>query len=157
MLTEPTLEPGQTQEVLLRLIEGHSEMARHSEDQRATMTNFLVTIAAALVAFVSQQQFAPSTRIVSAIIIVIGVFGLLASLKYAQHFHLHYSLIKRFQQRLNEVTPEVHYADIRAQAINHNQERYPIMRRRIAVITLWLFLHGAICVIGVVSLILSFI
>jgi len=149
------MDDAPTLEVLLRLMESRTGLARHAEDQRATMTNFLVTISGVLVAFVAQQRFSPPTLVISILIVILGLFGVFASLKYAQHFHLHYSASKFYQQRLQLLSPSADIFNVSAQASERNMERYPFMRKRLSVVYLWLFLHGSICVIGVVCVVLN--
>jgi len=144
-----------TIEALLRLIENGAHMARHVEEQRATMTNFLITISGLLVAVVAQQRFAPSTLVISLLIVALGLFGISASLKYAQHFHYHYSLSKFYQHRLHQLVPEANILKVKSQAIERNMQNYPFLRKRLSIVYMWLFLHGSICIIGIACIVLN--
>lgn len=155
MIDDEMMENAPILEVLIRLMESHVAMARHAEDQRATMTNFLFTISGILIAFIVQQRFSPATLIISILIIVLGLFGVFASVKYAQHFHLHYAAGKFFEQRLHLLVPEAGILEGKAQSREQNSKRYPFMRKRISVVAFWLFLHSSICVIGIASVILT--
>lgn len=144
-----------TIETLLRLIEDAKTMARHVEEQRATMTNFLITISGLLVAVVAQQRFAPSTLIISLLIVALGLFGISVSFKYAQHFHYHYSLSKFYQERLHQLTPDAQIMEVKSKAIEKNLQNYPVLRKRLSIVYMWLFLHGSICVIGIACIVLN--
>ena len=136
-------------EVLVKAFEESMTSARQAEDQRATITNFLVTIAAALLAFIVQKDFSPATLALSLFIIAIGLFGMLASIKFAQHYHVHWTRADLFQKRLDELCPEAQLETIRNKGSETNQSRYPILRRRIPILYLWLILHTTIAVLGI--------
>jgi hypothetical protein len=65
--------------VLLKMYETRYMLAKQAEDQRATMSNFLITIAAVMFAFISQQGFSKKTILISLLKIFLGFFGLFMS------------------------------------------------------------------------------
>jgi hypothetical protein len=129
-------------------------LARQAEDQRVSMTNFLVTIAAAILAFIVQRGFGAETLLLSLFVSLLGLFGLLSSVKFTQHYHRHYTEAKFIRQRLNELCPEGMIENISYRAAESNQKHYPTLGRKIRIVILWTFLHGSIFVIGIGCMIL---
>ena len=63
-----------------------ADWQRHNEVQRASLSNIMLVISAALIAF-SQRD--PSSRTIPLFLIVIGVFGVIAVSKYWERFMYH--------------------------------------------------------------------
>ncbi|MGV0029413.1 hypothetical protein [Phormidesmis priestleyi] len=59
-------------EVLLKMYEIKYMLANQAEDQRAAMSNFLITITAATFAFISQQGSSHKTILMSLLTIFLG-------------------------------------------------------------------------------------
>lgn len=56
-------------DILLKMFEESYALARQAEDQRATMSNYLITVSAVLFAFVTQQGFTPNVIPISILIV----------------------------------------------------------------------------------------
>ncbi len=136
-------------EVLLKSIEESMVSARQAEAQRATITNYIVTISAALLAFVVQQRFLISTLPASLFIGLIGLFGILSSMKFGQHYHIHWVRVYLFQKRLDELCPEARLEAIRKESYEMNHQLFPITGKRIKIIHLWSALHISIISLGI--------
>ena len=143
-----------TIEVLLKAFEESHNLARQAEDQRATMSNFLITIAAVMFAFIAQQGFARSVIPVSLFMLFLGLFGLFMSAKYGQHYHRHYARIRLIRKRIAELCPETHIQEIENESSDENRRRHPFLKKR-PILYVWLMLHSAICLLGIFSTILA--
>ena len=142
-------------DVLLKMFEESYALARQAEDQRATMSNYLITVSAVLFAFITQQGFTPNVIPISLLIVFLGIFGLFMSAKYAQHYNRHYSRSKLIRNRLSELCPGTQLQEIEKEASNKNRQRYPFMAQRMPILYIWLALHAAICLIGILSTVLA--
>jgi hypothetical protein len=67
----------------------HREQLRQSENQRAMLTNYILVIVAAISGFVVQQHFEPRALPLSALIIIIGFYGAVATAKYHERADYH--------------------------------------------------------------------
>lgn len=83
-----------------------NEWERHNEDQRAHLSNILLVISAALIALLPKDHPIswhdwPTT----AILIVIGVFGILAVIKYWERFNYHLRIELAYRTILDSYFP----------------------------------------------------
>jgi hypothetical protein len=60
------------------------EENRHLENLRERVTILVITLASAIIGFVVQQKFASETRIFNVIVILLGLFGFIMTLKIFQ-------------------------------------------------------------------------
>ncbi len=142
-------------EVLLKALEESYALARQAEDQRATMSNFLISIAAVMFAFIAQQGFSRNVVPVSLLMIFLGLFGLLMSAKYNQHYHRNYVRIRLIRKRIAELCPETRIEKIEQESSEQNRRRHPFLKQRIGTLSIWLVLHSAICLLGILSTIFA--
>lgn len=143
-------------EVLLKLYETKFMLAKQAEDQRAVMSNFLITIAAVMFAFISQQDFARKTIIISLFTIMLGVFGLFMSAKYGQHYQKNYWEAMFLREQISQLCPTANLSEIDQASRKLNHGRNPVLAK-IPTVYLWNILHGAICLIGVLCILISLI
>lgn len=142
-------------EVLLKSFGESFSEARQVENQRTSMSNFLIIITAAIFAFVSSQGFSYNTIPISILMILLGVFGFFMSAKYAQRFHRNYTTVRLIRKRINELCPESQILEIETKSSGENELRYPFLKKRIPILYLWLGLHLVICFMGVLSVIIA--
>lgn len=126
----------------------HRQQLRQSEDQRATMTNFLLVITAGLSGLVIQQKFANTTIPLGVLITLIGLYGALISAKYHERANYHLAqarALTRTLKDLNVLTDDPHIDQLR-------QRHYAAFPRlhRIRLHWLWTGLHLTIAGYGIV-------
>src|SRR5690242_554951 len=78
----------------------HRDQLRQSENQRAVLTNYMLIIVAALSGFIVQQQLKPATLPLSALIIMIGIFGAITVAKYHERAVYHMSQARALTRAL---------------------------------------------------------
>jgi len=78
-------------EVLLKTIDRHWAQAKQSEDQRASMTNYLLTIYGASQAYIIQKDFNKPSLIIAFIIIILAIYGGKALIKKLDKAALSYN------------------------------------------------------------------
>jgi hypothetical protein len=124
----------------------HREQLRQSENQRATMTNFILVITAGLSGLVIQQKLATTTLPLSILIVLIGLYGALTAAKYHERAAYHLSQARALTDTLK---------DMKVLAANANLDRnrqlhydaYPRLHR-VRLHWLWTGLHLAVAVYG---------
>lgn len=161
-ISQPNLEvsdlqepgPQLTLEVLLKMYETRYMLAKQAEDQRATMSNFLITIAAVMFAFISQQGFSKKTIVISVLTVFLGLFGLFMSAKYAQHYVKNYKVAQAIRNRISLLCPAAKLREIENQALDEIAYRNPFFSK-VPTLYLWSALHISICLIGGVCILLA--
>ncbi len=155
---QETSEPDKklTVEVLLKMYETRYILAKQAEDQRATMSNFLITIAAVMFAFISQQGFSKRTILISLLTIFLGLFGLFMSAKYSQHYLKNDRIARSIRNRISQLCPEAELPEIEHKALDESAYRNPFFSK-IPTLYLWSTLHISICLIGGLCILLALI
>ena len=131
----------------------HREQLRQSETQRATMTNFVLVVVAALSALIVQQKFVLATLPLSALVCLLGTYGLLAAAKYYERAAYHLSQARALTSTLVDIGalgPEELLDS--ARTLHHAQFRRLV---RIRLHTLWLVLHGLVITYGIALLVIT--
>ncbi|MBD2090854.1 hypothetical protein H6F67_13440 [Microcoleus sp. FACHB-1515] len=141
-------------EVLLKMYETRYMLAKQAEDQRATMSNFLITIAAVMFAFISQQGFSRKTIIISFLTILLGLFGLFMSAKYSQHYIKNDRVARSIRNRISQLCPEAQLREIEHKALDESAQQ-SLFFSKVPTLYLWSTLHVSICLIGALCILLA--
>jgi hypothetical protein len=136
-------------DVLLRLYEEQRRQARHSEDQRATISNIVLIVASAILGFVSQNGLVPTTLPLTVLLIAIGLYGAVASEKLYERFRFHANRSSYLRKQIDKLNPKASCLKIFNEADDTHRKEYPVLLK-IRVHMIWLWLHIAIAVAGIV-------
>jgi len=134
-------------DVLIKLYEEQWTQVRHLENQRATVTNLIVIIASAILGFIVQQGLSIEILPVSLLLIVLGVYGALASEKYYERIILCIKRSTVFRDQIDKIHPKMNLAQIMKDYSLQHKERFPRLSK-ISLRSLWFFLHLAIALGG---------
>jgi hypothetical protein len=129
-------------------------LAKQAEDQRATMSNFLITIAAVMSAFISQQGFSKKTILISLLTIFLGFFGLFILIKYAEHYLKNDRVARSIRDRTTQLCPEAQLREIEHKALDEIVNRHPFFSK-FSPLYLWSALHIAICLVRGLCILLA--
>jgi ribosomal 50S subunit-associated protein YjgA (DUF615 family) len=131
----------------------HRDQLRQSETQRALLTNYLLVIAAALSALISQQKFAMATLPLSALITAVGLYGALATAKYHERADYHLRQARALTKALKAMgaLPDEQLLDDSRQ--DHNR-RYPRLHK-LRLHRLWTGLHLGIAAFGLALIVIT--
>jgi hypothetical protein len=125
----------------------HRQQLRQSENQRATLTNYILVIVAAITGFIVQQGMKVGTIPLSVFIMAMGGYGAIAVAKYHERATYHLSQARALTQTLVDIgalpdnktkldaTRQTHYAKYR-------------LLRRVRLHSLWTGLHIGIALYG---------
>ncbi|WP_224392950.1 hypothetical protein, partial [Pseudonocardia sp. ICBG1293] len=130
----------------------HREQFRQSETQRATLTNVLFVITAALSAVIAQQKFSQSMIAICVFIIVLGLFGALAVSKYHERARYHLMQARALTAALSRnglLTERAHLDDQR----DRHYAEFPTISR-VRLHRLWVSLHIVISAYGAALLVI---
>ncbi|MEU8240145.1 hypothetical protein AB0C07_18015 [Actinoplanes missouriensis] len=136
----------ESSDVVLAYWNEHRQQLRQSETQRATMTNFVLVITAALSGLIIQQRFTAATISLGILITVFGLFGAVIATKYHERAAYHLSQARALTTTLKEInvlpdTPTI------VEFRHTHYDAYPIMHR-IRLHWLWTGLNLAIALYG---------
>jgi uncharacterized protein YneF (UPF0154 family) len=129
-------------------------LAKQAEDQRGTLSDFLITIAAVMFAFISQQGFSKKTILISLLTIFLAFLGLFMSTKYAQHYLKNDRAARSIRARIAQLCPEAQLREIEHEVLKEIANRYPFFSK-LPTLYLWFALHIAICLIGGLCILLA--
>jgi hypothetical protein len=136
-------------DVLLKVYDEQRAQARQSEDQRATITNIVLVIASIILGFVSQNGFVFGSLPLMFLLIIIGLYGAIASEKLYERFQFHRIRSSFIRKRLDELSSKAYVLKLLNDADNAHQKEFPRLSR-LRLHHLWLSLHIAITITGIV-------
>ncbi|MFD0684013.1 hypothetical protein [Actinomadura fibrosa] len=136
-------------DVLLKHWEDQRAKFRHSEDQRATLTNMILVISSLGFGLIGQRGLRDSMLAVTVPLVVIGAYGALATAKLAERATMHNRQGREFSDRLDELLPDLRLKQTYAAARSGHNARYGRLAR-LRVRHLWVGLHSGIAVAGLV-------
>jgi hypothetical protein len=140
----------ETTDVLLKLVQEQWTQARQSEEQRATMTNFLLVLAAAILGFVVDKGLTRELWPLTGLLALLGIFGAVASSKYYERFRFHMEISYRLEERLEQLHLDLNYKALFHSVDLEQRSKFPIMFP-LRLNKLWLCLHLSIALIGLIS------
>ena len=140
-------------DVLLKFCEGCWEDMRHIEEQRATITNIIITVSAVIVGFIGQQGFQQNMIPIALFLIAMGVCGAVMVEKlYERHQFLQMRLNKWYE-KIDEINQSSELLLRRTVADEMHDGRFPILTK-MQLHVLWMSIHIAISLFGVFVLFL---
>jgi len=141
-------------DVLLKFCEEQYIWCRHSESERSTMTNFIITIAAALVAFIGYVGFDIKVIPSGFFLLVLGIYGTLMTLKYHERFRLHLRLAGEWANKIDEICPNANLNSLTKKAFQEHRKKYSKLSE-IKLSKLWVFIHILISLLGLAFIIIG--
>jgi hypothetical protein len=138
--------------ILLEEYKNQNEWQRHNENQRAQLASILLAISAALVTLLPKDK--PLTRDdwpIPALLTIIGVFGILAVMKYWERFVYHVRLERAHRKVLDSYFENHLLIKTREDAIEkHNKGWRPLFKdRHLMQHWLWEGVFALITLLGI--------
>jgi hypothetical protein len=140
----------ETTEILVHIMEQQLSQAKQSEDQRANITNTIVLIAAAIQGGLTQTGFTKNALPLTIILIVIGVFGIVATVKLYERFRYHYEVTRQVRQKLETLVPDTAIRACMDAAWQEHKKKHPVTATKIRLYAIWSALHILIVVLGII-------
>jgi hypothetical protein len=125
------------------------EENRHLENLRERVTILVITLASAIIGFIVQQKFAAETKIFNFIVILLGVFGFIMTLKIFQIHQKGQRRLDKWYEYLNSycgTNPQI--LTLRNQADNENKSEFSVVSK-IRHNYFWTILNISVALIGV--------
>jgi len=128
--------------------------AKQSEDQRATLTNIILGVASAVTVLIAQKGLAKDTLPLSVLLIVLGIYGAVASEKLYERHQMHSTRASVYRERIDELHPNAQLLVRRSEAFKRHDPNFPKLSK-IRLHYLWLTLHSLIALAGLILTIIS--
>lgn len=141
-------------EVLLRFAGEYWEEIRHIEGQRATIANLVMIIASASVGLMSQKGFDASRPSLAALVILSGLYGIMTTAKLHERYRFLQKRLDVFYDKIDQLAPQAEFKRLLLLAGEEHVKQFPGLSR-LPLYRLWLILHLAVMIIGIVSLIIG--
>lgn len=122
------------------------QQLRQSEDQRSSMTNYLLVITAGLSGLMAQQKYSTTTIPLAILIVIIGVYGAVASAKYHERANYHLSQARALTKDLQTMGTLPATSTVQTYRTGH-YAKYPLLSR-VRLHWLWTGLHLAVAAYG---------
>lgn len=145
-------------DVLLKFAQVEIDYAKHHETQRERMTSLILVITGFGVASVGWDKQANSSDLpVGVLLIVLGIFGIIFSLKHYAHYKLHYARYRSYRRAIDEEfePPFLLQLKDRGDEYSKREMRYPFTER-IPLHQLWAFLPALSAFVGISIIVLAF-
>jgi type IV secretory pathway TrbF-like protein len=144
-------EPAET---VLAYWNEHRQQMRQSENQRAALTNYILVIVAALSGFIVQQGLRTGTVPLSALIVVIGLYGAVTSAKYHERADYHLSQARALTELLTDLGALPDNKAVVDGVREAHRVKYRVLNR-IRLHGLWTGLHVGIALYGAALLVVG--
>jgi len=112
-------------EVLLKFFDEDWRQVRQSEDQRTAFSNIVLLIASAVFGFLTQDGLTHKALPLTILLIVLGIFGGIASEKLYERSKLHMELAWAWRRRLYELHPDIQLDRLTDEAEEIHRKRFP--------------------------------
>lgn len=140
-------------DVLLFFCNEYWEEIRHTENQRATLTNLIILIASAVLGLFVQWGLSKAFIPLAILLILLGLYGAAITLKLYERYNFLQNRLYLFYNKINDLHPNAEFLKLRADADAKHKEQFPKLSR-MRVHQLWLTIHAAISIAGIVITIL---
>jgi hypothetical protein len=136
-------------DVLLKLCEEQWTQCRQLETQRSTVTHFVITVTAAILAFISHKGFVPVSLPLGAFLMFLGLYGAIASEKIYERWQFTGNRALYWCKRINELKPNAHLLELQDFA----DKQYHHILQHIRLHWLWVSLHISVALIGLACIV----
>jgi hypothetical protein len=134
----------------------HLTHGRHHEVQRTNLGSILVAISAGILAFIANKDVLLDKRPLIYLLIFIGFFGALFTLKLSERARFHLDLAGRYRKKLdNFTTAEYNITKIREDFIEDSNYQLKFFKD-IRLYLFWMAIYFVIIIIGISLLVQSF-
>jgi hypothetical protein len=136
-----------TIDVLIHFSEENWTQFRQHENERATISNLIIIIAAAISGVVTQTGFNKNSLLLTILLIALGVYGVIITVKFYVQSQYYLSRARALGHQLDKLCPDAEIDKLITEADKKYNRQYPILVRRLPV---WFLLHILITLLGIV-------
>ncbi|HEY9815018.1 MAG TPA: hypothetical protein V6D20_04320 [Candidatus Obscuribacterales bacterium] len=144
-------------EILLKMIEREEALVRHYEDQRATVTNFVLVATSLVIGFLTQKGVVLASLPAALLLVLLGVYGAITVTKLYERTQFASAFIKQYINQINERYPQLLLTQIKDKVRTEHKAKFP-RSSMLHMHQLWSLLHIIIAFLGcclVVAILIS--
>ena len=142
------------QDFLWGMYQEHAAQGRHHEVQRANVTNFIIVVSGALIAFIANKGVTHNQWILASFLIILGLFGAFFSAKQYERFRFHIIAAGIYRNRLEQTLGDTTVSEIRDIAKSDHQNNFFKPLVNLKLYYFWIALHVLIALLGLTLLII---
>ncbi|PTX63791.1 hypothetical protein C8N46_101399 [Kordia periserrulae] len=141
-------------QILLEFYKKHENSMLNHESQRASMTNIILTVSTILTAVITNVEVSIEKMILSALLMILGLFGSFFSIKHYERFSWHLYCSRLYKEKIHEDFPNTSIDnDLAKKKI---RERFGWIHKS-RLYKYWISIQIIISVIGLILTILSIV
>ncbi len=144
----------ETTDILINAADREFGQAKQSEDQRSNITGLIIVVASAIQGGLTQTGLNTKALPLTIMLIVLGIFGMLASIKLYERFRRHVRLGFMIRKKLEELHPDTQLSMLLETTRKEQQEEFPVLRS-IRLYMIWMTLHCMIMILGITYTIIA--
>ena len=141
-------------EILVEFWKEEWVVARHFDEQRTTISNLIIIVAAAIIGFIIQVGISMKTLPMTIFLIVLGLYGTITVKKLYERHQYHIIRMRKFRERIDELVSDAKLMEIVNTSKDMHREHYPRLSKQ-RLHYLWSFLHISITIMGIITTIMS--
>jgi Ca2+/Na+ antiporter len=144
----------ETTDILINAADREFAQAKQSEDQRANITGLIVVVASAIQGGLTQTGLNKNALPLTIMLIVLGLFGMLASMKLYERARRHTRLGFLIRNKLEELHPDIQLSALLEITRKEQQEEFPVLRS-VRLYIIWMAFHCLITILGVIYTVIA--
>lgn len=132
------------------LYQEHTSQGRHHEEQRSTVTNLIIAIAAGILGLFALDQAPSAIHLLLAVFLfALGAFGALFTAKHYERFNMHMQRARRYRDEVDATVTDRRVAELKRIADGDARRDFPVLFG-LRLFWFWIGLHLLIALIGLV-------
>ena len=129
------------------------QLAREAEEKRFLLATMNLLLAAALQITLAFTGFHRQVLPVTCWLMLIGIYGIVASLKLYERSQFHILRARKLRAKLDNLYPDADLEQLFQEAEKEQKQAYPLLRRT-RLNNIWIALHTLIILLGMIYSIL---
>ncbi len=143
-------------ELLLEFCKQSWADAKQSEDQRATLTNIILTVASAVIVLIVQKGLTKDSIPLSVFLIILGIYGAITSEKLYERHQMHIERARAYRDEICKLHRNVPIHIAKNNADEKHKSSFPKLSK-IRLHYLWLTLHVLITIAGSILCVMTIV
>lgn len=127
-------------EILLKFIEREEALVKHYENQRATVTNFVLVATSLTIGFITQKGVILASLPASLLLTILGVYGTVTVTKLYERTQFASGFIKQYIDQINKLYPNLALSETQEKIRSKHKAKFP-MTSKLHMHQLWSTLH----------------
>lgn len=136
-------------EVLMRFYDEQCQQARHHEDHREKVTQMVIAVSTALIAFIAVNSLQPWTVWLALAVLALPFYSAPFCFKHYERNRHHVRYARNYRRMIEELVDDVPLRDLREDARHDHRDAYPLSSAW-RLHSFWLSINYVIGLIGAI-------